>query len=292
MKRILITGATGNIGTEVIRYLSELNTDFEIIAAVRDHKNDRSKFSDKLNLTFRQFDFENEQTFHSAFKDINVLFLLRPPHISEVEKFFRPLLQSAKKHGIEKVVFLSVQGAEKSKVIPHNKIERLIQSMGFEFIFVRPSYFMQNLTTTLLPEILNSKTITLPSANAKFNWIDAKNIGEASARLILSFEQYQNKAYEITGSENKNFSEVTALMSEIIGANFKYISINPIGFYFKKRKEGVESGFAMVMTILHFLPRFQSEPEITDNYKMLTGKQPTSIAEFIEREKGKISQKK
>ena len=188
MKQILITGATGNIGKEVIRYLYEIENTAEIILAVRDIEKAKSIFSNFKGLNFRKFDFINQNTFNLAFEKIEILFLLRPPNISEVDKYFKPLLNSAKKNGIEKVVFLSVQGAEKSKVIPHNKIEHLIQSIGFKYIFVRPSYFMQNLTNTLLPEILNSQTITLPSSQAKFNWIDVKNVGEVSAILIKYFE--------------------------------------------------------------------------------------------------------
>lgn len=214
---------------------------------------------------------------------------MRPPHISDVEKVFRPLLNSAKENEINKVVFLSVQGAEKSKVIPHNKIERLIQELCFEYIFVRPSYFMQNLTTTLLPEILEKRSITLPSGKAQFNWIDVKNIGEATANLALKFDSFQNQALEITGTENKNFSEVTLLISNTLGIKIQFIGINPISFYFRKTKEGVQSGFAIVMTILHFLPRLQAEPKISDNYLKLTGKTPTTLKEFIEREKEKIT---
>ncbi|MEX2485144.1 MAG: NmrA family NAD(P)-binding protein [Brumimicrobium sp.] len=285
MNKTLITGATGNIGQEVVQYLCELDQESEIIATVRNVEKAKSKFSNYPNLNFRQFDFEDQQIFDSAFKGIDILFLLRPPHISDVETFFKPLLQSAQRKGIRKIVFLSVQGAEKSKVIPHNKIERLIKTFDFEYIFVRPSYFMQNLTTTLLPEIQKSNTITLPSGKAKFNWIDTKNIGEATANLILSFEKYKNDAYEITGTENKNFYEVAEIMSEVTGTKFTYKRINPISFYFKKRKEGIQSGFAVVMTILHFLPRFQKEPEISDNYRMLTGKKPTLLKEFVERDR-------
>jgi uncharacterized protein YbjT (DUF2867 family) len=289
MRRILITGATGNIGTEVVHYLYELENESEIIVAVRNIESAKTKFPNFPKLIFRTFDFENQNSFSGAFKDIDLLFLLRPPHISEVDKYFQPLLESAKKNGIEKVVFLSVQGAEKSKVIPHNKIERLIKSNDFKYIFVRPSYFMQNLTTTLLREILENQTITLPSGQAKFNWIDVKNIGEVSAVLIKSFDKHQNSAYEITGTENKNFQEVTDLMTEITGTNFKFKSINPISFYFKKKKSGVKNGFAIVMTILHFLPRLQKEPNISDNYFKLTGKRTTTLKEFINREKGKIT---
>jgi len=176
MKRILVTGATGNIGLEVIHYLNELNFDSEILAAVRNIEKAKKTFKNYPGLLFRPFDFENESTYSVAFDQIDILFLLRPPHISDVEKVFRPLLNSAREKGVNKIVFLSVQGAEKSKVIPHNKIERLIQELNFLYIFVRPSYFMQNLITTLLPEILAKKSITLPSGNAKFNWIDVKTL--------------------------------------------------------------------------------------------------------------------
>lgn len=292
MRKILVTGATGNIGNEVVHFLCQPEANAEIIAAVRNVEKASSRFSDYPDLSFRSFDFEDSESFNSAFDQIDILFLLRPPHISEVDKYFKPLLQSARENGIRKVVFLSVQGAESSKVIPHNKIERLITDLGFEYIFVRPSYFMQNLTTTLLPEIQENRTITLPSGNAKFNWIDTRNIGEATAALIVSFEKYKNKAYDITGTENRNFADVTEMMSDITATKFNYRSINPIHFFFRKRKEGVLSGFAVVMTILHFLPRLQKEPEISDNFKMLTGKAPTTLEEFIEREQGKLTRSK
>ncbi len=291
MKRILITGATGNVGTEVVHSLCGLDKKSEIIAAVRSVESAKRQFPNYSNLIFRRFDFEDRTSFNSAFNDIDTLFLLRPPHISKVEEYFHPLLQSAQENDIQEVVFLSVQGAERSKVIPHHKIERLIKSHEFKYIFVRPSYFMQNLTTTLLPEILESRTITLPSGQAKFNWIDVKNIGEASAVFIKLFERYQNKEYEITGTENKSFQEIADLISELTSVKVTYKSINPISFYFKKRKEGVQSGFAVVMTMLHFLPRLQKEPEISNNFKMLIGKDPTTVEEFIERERENLTPK-
>jgi uncharacterized protein YbjT (DUF2867 family) len=289
MKRILVTGATGNIGLEVVHFLCELKTDAEISIAARNVDRAKKTFKYYPDCLYRLFDFENDSTYSEAFEQIDILFLLRPPHISDVEKVFQPLLDSAKKKGIHQIVFLSVQGAEKSKVIPHNKIERLIQELQFNYIFVRPSYFMQNLTTTLLPEILNSKSVTLPSGKAKINWIDVKNIGEAAAHLILKFDKYQNQSFEITGTENENFEYVTRLMSEILGERITFKSINPISFYFRKKNEGVKSEFAVVMTILHFLPRLQSEPKITETYQMLTGKVPTTLEEFIEREKKRLA---
>lgn len=291
MKKALITGATGNIGKEVIKFLANYTAEIETIAAVRNIEIAKKTFSNLTSISFRKFDFENLKRFESAFEAIDILFLLRPPHISDVDKYFKPLLISAQKNGIQKIVFLSVQGAEKSKVIPHNKIESLIKTLGFQYVFVRPSYFMQNLTTTLLPEIIQEKCITLPSKNAKFNWIDVENIGEISALFIKKFDQYHNKAYEITGTENLSFPEVVEIMSTVLKTKIRFQNINPFCFYKEKKKEGFEKAFAIVMTILHFLPRLQKEPHITEYYTLMTKKKPTTISVFLKREQNKFSLK-
>jgi len=285
---ILITGATGNVGRQIVRYLSEIkskrNKQYQVIIADRDIDRAKTTFANVDNLCYRHFDFDDTESFTQSFEGIDIMFLLRPPQISEVDKYFRPLFDEAKSTGIRKIVFLSVQGADKSKVIPHNKIELLIKEYEFDYIFVRPSYFMQNLTTTLLNEIKTKSTITLPSGNAKFNWIDVRDIGNCIAELIMSFDNYSNQAITITGEENLDYSTAASYLSEELGREIKYRSINPISFYFLKRKQGLSSGFAIVMTILHFLPRLQGEPEITDNYHKITGERPTSLIEFIARE--------
>lgn len=78
-------------------------------------------------------------------------------------------------------------------------------------------------------------------------------------------------------------------MAAFTGTAFSYVRVNPISFYFKKRKYGLERGFAIVLTLLHFLPRLLKEPKISDNYTRLTGKAPTTIAEFIIREKDELT---
>jgi uncharacterized protein YbjT (DUF2867 family) len=285
MQTILITGATGNIGREVIESLVALNVKAEIITAVRDIAKAKDTFMKFTHLSYRSYDFENPQTFKSAFKDVNTLFLLRPPHISKVDIVFRPLLEIAKSSGIERIIFLSVQGAEKSKLIPHNRIELLIKEFGFDYIFVRPSYFMQNLTTALRDDIAQHQRIILPSKEAPFNWVDVKDIGLATAHLIQDFATYKNQAFEITGSENLNFKQVADELSRLISKKVEFQSINPFRFYFKKKREGLNHSFALVMTLLHFLPRIQEPPEITNDYMNITGREPTTLREFIQREK-------
>lgn len=288
MSNILILGATGNIGIEVIRFLIKNDSQNRIIAGVRNVDKAKTIFKDYPTLDYAHFDYEDSETFDNALMGIDRIFLLRPPHISEIETFFKPLISKIKQKNIKQIVFLSVQGAEKSKIIPHNKIERMINDYELDYIFLRPSYFMQNLTTTLINDINIKRQIILPSGKAKFNWIDIENIGEAAAILLDKFEDYKNKAIEITGLENEDFETVTRLINSSITDPIKFKNVNPIRFYQIKKRDGMAKGMIIVMAILHFLPRFQKEPQISDFYERLTGKKPTDLKTFIKREKKKF----
>ena len=289
MKRILVTGATGNIGMEVIHFLSQNNADNKIIAAVRNIEKGKKTLAAYPQLDYVGFDFEDPGTFNEALQNVDCLFLLRPPHIANVDKFFKPLIQKVKEEGVKEIVFLSVQGAERSSVIPHNKIEKLIKENNLDYIFLRPSYFMQNLTTTLLDDIKEKQKIILPSGKAKFNWIDGKNIGEVAAQVIHDFENFKNQAFEVTGHENRDFYEVSDLIRKITGKEVRYQSVNPIRFFRIKKKDGLKQGMIFVMIMLHFLPRFQKAPRISDFYEKITAKKPATLKQFIEREKEKFS---
>ncbi len=284
MKRILITGATGNIGVEVIRFLYNFGTGNQIIAGVRNIENAKQVFKDFSQLHYVNFDFENPKSFDNSLENIDIVFLLRPPHISDIATHFKPLLIKIKEKGIKQILFLSVQGAEKSSIIPHHKIEKLINEFGIDYIFLRPSYFMQNLTTTLIKDIQTKRKIILPAGKAKFNWIDVENIGEVAAMLLNNFEAYKNQSFELTGTENLDFYTVTDIINQSMDNKIEFANTNPIRFYNVKKKEGIPKGMIIVMIMLHFLPIFQKEPQISNFFEGLTGRKPTTLKEFVERE--------
>lgn len=288
MKRILITGATGNVGIEVIRHLFKVGTENKVIAGVRDIEKAKTMFAQYPQLLYAEFDFERPETYDSSLKGIDTVFMLRPPYISDVDKIFKPLIAKIREKGIRQIVFLSVQGVEKSTVIPHNKIEKLIRESNIGYVFLRPSYFMQNLTTTLLNDIVKKREIILPAGKAKFNWIDIKNIGEIAGIVLENFETYACKSIVLTGTENLNFNNVASIITDCISGKVMYRNVNPFRFYIIKKRTGMPTGMILVMIMLHFLPRFQKAPEITNSYTQLTGIKPTTLKEFIEREKAKF----
>lgn len=282
--RIFITGATGNVGKEIINCLSSMKHNLSITAGVRNIEKDKRYFS-TLNVELQHFDFEDRDTFFSAFSNCDTLFLLRPPQISDVKKHFVPLLNVAKEACVKHIVFLSVQGAENSKFIPHYKIEQLIIESGIPYTFIRPAYFMQNFTTTLRKNLIEQKLIFLPAGNAKFTIIDIVDIGLVTATVLLNTNAHINKAYALTNREKLTFGEMARLISETIGTKITYKSPNLLNFFIEKRKEKTPAMFVFVMIMLHYFPRFQKEPPITDWVKLLTGKEPNRFEEFLQENK-------
>lgn len=164
--RILVTGATGNVGIEVVCLLHQqgatfsqdksghlqttqticyaqptthkrcpdLSRDFaghQVRAAVRSPTDSSiSLLTDVESVTF---DFEQPQTFEPALIGITTLFLVRPPAISRVKKYIYPAIAAAMAAGVRHIVFLSLLGAERNRIVPHAQIEAYIKSIGLPY---------------------------------------------------------------------------------------------------------------------------------------------------------------
>lgn len=284
MKRVLITGATGNVGMAVIKSLLKMSHTLQIVAGVRDILTDKAKLA-HCKTDFVCFDFMDSTTYKSALEGCDMLFLLRPPQISDTEKYFKPLIEMAKETGIKHIVFISVQGVEKSTIIPHNKIEKLIVESKINYTFLRPAYFMQNFLGSLHNDLVTQNKIFLPAGNAKFTLIDVRDVGEVAATILINPTKHLNKAYELTANEALNFPQMAEQLSKGLGTPITYQSPNLIHFYWQKRKEKVPFAFILVMIMLHYLPRFQKTPQNTEGVKNILGREPISFRQFIEDNK-------
>ena len=278
--KILITGATGNVGMAVIKSLSKTPHTLQIVAGVTDPVKDKDKLA-AYKLELVKFDFTDATTYRPALKGCQMLFLLRPPQISDTKKYFKPLVEIAKEVGIRHIVFLSVQGVEKSTIIPHHKIEKLIVDSKIPYTFLRPAYFMQNFLGTLKHDLVVNKRVFLPAGNAKFTIVDVRNVGEVAAEIIINPTKHFKKAYELTNHEKLTFGEMAAQLSEGLGTKIAYESPNLLHFYWTKRKEKVPFAFIMVMIMLHYLPRFQKTPNTSNAIKEMTGNEPTTFKQFV-----------
>jgi uncharacterized protein YbjT (DUF2867 family) len=284
MHSLFLTGATGNVGRAVLDALVDLpgfGTQFRVTAGLRNPAEVPAEFAAR-GIGTQAFDFENPATFGPALQPGQAVFLLRPPQLSGTGPF-EAFVAEAKRVGVGYLVFLSVQGVERSSVIPHHQIEKLIVGSGIPYGFLRPGYFMQNLTTTLRAD-LERNEIFLPAANALFNWVSVADIGRVAARVLTDPIAHHNARYDLTGPENRSFPEVVSRINRLLGRGLRYESPNLLRFFLRKRREGWPAGYILVVTLLHYLPRFQAKPPLSDAIERITGQPPTSVDEYIQTE--------
>ena len=229
----------------------------------------------------RVLDFANPNTFETALTGIDSLFLMPPPHLSDVPKYFHPFLDVCKRIGIKHIVLLSLQGAEHNSIVPHRKIELYIEKLNIPYTFVRPCFFMQNLSTTHLKEIREHDEIYVPAGHGRTSFIDVRDIGAVIAKCLADGESHFNKSYEITGKDAVTYGEVATMLSEEISRRITYKNPNPFAFIIRKKKEGWKLGFIIVMLAIYTIAKFGKADVVTNQFSELMKRGPIRLSSFI-----------
>jgi uncharacterized protein YbjT (DUF2867 family) len=228
----------------------------------------------------RTFDFEDNTTYDDALEGVKTIFLVRPPAITDVKKTIFPLIDVAKKRGVKAIVFLSLLGAEKNKLVPHHKIENYIISSNIPYAFLRASFFMQNLNTTHAEEIKYSNSINVPAGNGKTSFIDVRDIAQAAAKL-LSQEDFKSAAYDLTGSEALSYFQVAQIFSKALGRRIEFKNPSIINFYRTMRKQGLAREFILVMIAIYTTARIGLANRITNDVELLLKRKPITLEHYV-----------
>lgn len=278
MTKILVTGATGNIGSFVVENL--ITKGFEVKAAVTNEEKGKIFFKNK-NIEVVEFNFICEETYGNALKNVKKIFLVRPPQLAKPDQEILPFLTTAKKAGIEHIVFVSLLGVEKNPVVPHRKIEEMIGKLGLPFTFLRPSFFMQNLNTTHQEDIAERNELYMPVGNAKTSFIDTRDIGEIAA-ICLTEGGHINKSYTLTGNEAITYYEAASIMSEVLNRQITYKNPNLFEFRRTLIKRGTPKKFANVMTMLYTMTKLRTAQKVTNDAERLLKRKPISFKQYVE----------
>ncbi len=274
---ILITGAPGNVGTEVVYELQRQGIPFRIAA----RKADLARKVLGAHLEILPFDFLKPETYAQTFNGIERMFLVRPPQLSNVQRDIAPAVRAAVSAGVRHIVFLSIQGVEQNHVVPHYKIEQLILEMGIEYTFLRAGFFMQNLSTTHCADIRDRNEIVLPVGKAKTSFIDVRDIAAVAAQALMD-PAHTRKKYTLTGSEALDYDQVAAKFSAHLLRTIRYTHPSMFTFIRRQLAQGQRLDYALLMTALYTLTRFGNAKTVTLDVTQILGHPPIPFDEFIE----------
>jgi uncharacterized protein YbjT (DUF2867 family) len=276
-QKILVTGATGNVGFEVVRLLSERG--YRVKAAVRSY----STLNNNLPAGVESvtFNFEQPQTFEPALRGITTLFLVRPPAISQVKKYIYPAIATAQAAGVERVVFLSLLGVERIAIAPHAKIEAYIRSLGIPYTFLRPSFFMQNLSTTHCQDIRDNNEIFVPAGKGKTSFIDVRDIAAVAVK-VMTEPGHENKAYDLTGSSALDYYEVAEIFTNVLGRQIVYTDPSIFKYALSMYRRGLKAEFIAVTIAIYTTARLGLAARVTPDVEYLLQRSPIDMEKFVQ----------
>ncbi|HAS72924.1 MAG TPA: NAD(P)-dependent oxidoreductase [Clostridiales bacterium UBA8960] len=274
--KILVTGASGNVGQYVVKSLIALGA--QVVVAGTNVERLRQTFGEDVTAVL--FDFTDSSTYEDALHEVDRVFLMRPPHLGKPEDLY-PFIDKMRDKNIKLVSFLSLMGVEKNTIPPHHKIEKYIEQSGLPFAHIRPGFFMQNISGIHAEEIRTMDEILIPAGNSQTSFIDAADIGEAAAILLQNPETYKNTAHTITGPEALNYQEVATILSEATGRTIRYNRPSFLKYrkhYIKVRK--LEPGYVNVTIALYLMTRLGTAKAITNTFEQLTGRKAKKFKTF------------
>jgi uncharacterized protein YbjT (DUF2867 family) len=219
---ILITGATGTNGREIVKQLSDKGV--KIRAMIR--KRGDAKLPDTSNVEFVIGDFDDVASLNAALADVERAFLLSPSSAEQVTRESN-FIRAAKRAGVRHIVKFSILGAapdSPSRLIrKHGEAEKILEDSAVAFTMLRPNYFMQNLLWYV--DHIKSQGVfysALPPTY-KHSHVDARD-NAAVAVAALTESGHESKIYHITGSETLTYQEVAEILSQAIGKKVRYDS--------------------------------------------------------------------
>ena len=223
---ILLTGATGRVGSAAAKALISAGVPFR--ALIRDL--DKLHF-DRDAAEIVQGDLNDAASVEQALEGVSraLIVMGNHPDQSTLERQFATLAADA---GVSHLVKVSSMEAapDATATLPKNHFdtEQHIASLGIDWTFLRPNYYMQNMLM-YAGSIARTNSFALPLGTAKTAMIDARDVGEVAA-VVLAGRGHAGQAYRLTGPALMDFHEVAACMGAVLERPVSYVAQSPQAF--------------------------------------------------------------
>ncbi len=246
---ILVTGATGNVGRNVVDQLVKRGAD--VRALVRDP----SKADFPAGVGVVKGDLLDVDSLRQAFSGVSSLFLL---NAVVPDEFTQALiaLNLAREAGIERIVYLSVIHSDVYVNVPHFAgkfgVERMIEAMGMNATILRPAYYIDN-EVTIKDVVTGYGIYPMPIGTKGLAMVDARDVGEVAAIELLRREQSRTplptNRINLVGPDTLTGPAVAAIWSEVLGREIAYPGEDFAGFE-QNLRQAMPSWMALDMRVM------------------------------------------
>jgi uncharacterized protein YbjT (DUF2867 family) len=271
---ILITGASGNVGREVLKQIAETG------ASIRAAFQSMSKAaSAPKGVEVAVVDYEQPETLRAALNGVEKVFLVGPP-TAQLVALERSAIDTIRKSEVQQVVKLSAMGG-RAAIFPgqHAESEEYIRSSGVTYTFLRPNGFMQNILLYSGDSIRTQNAFYGSEGDGRVSQIDIRDIAAVAVKTLTE-GGHETKTYTLTGPAALSNSEVAKILSEALGREIRFVNMEPAQLKAALLAAGVGEWSVDALLDLQRLYREGGAATVTDDVEQVLGRKPRSYAEF------------
>lgn len=273
---ILITGATGTNGQELVRQLTAAG---ERVRALVRAPADATGLTGP-NVELAAGDFEKPETLEAALRDVDKAFLLTPLAERFVE-WQSAFIKAAQRAGLKHLVKFSAMGAgvpEIELLRLHGQTDDLLRGSGLPFTILQPNSFYQNILSSV-ETIKTQGAFYWPLKNAALSTVDIRDIS-AIAVQALTRSGHEGQTYVITGPEALTFEQAAEKLSAVLGRTIQYVDVPLSAAADSMRKAGMSEWDVRVVSELLGYFASGAVAAVTDTIPLLLGRPAISFEQF------------
>lgn len=274
---ILVTGATGTIGREVVRQL--------LAKGIRVRASGRAPSVPAFlgAADYVTFDFDDLQAAGLAFQGVRRLFLLTPLDERMVE-VGRALVQQAKASGVEHIVRLSVMGAggfpSTRLAQVHRAVEEAIEASGVHYTFLRPNAFMQNYFTAFGESIRSTGSFAMPQGQGAVSLVDGRDVAAVAVAALTDARRHDGQIYELTGPESLTNDDIAGILSDVTHRGIRAIGISETEARRSLLHQGMPNWLTEVLLELYAISRDGMAAQVSSAIPEVLGRPATPFRQF------------
>jgi uncharacterized protein YbjT (DUF2867 family) len=274
MTTILVTGATGNVGSLVVRELCARGAD--VRALVRDPQ------ANLGDVELAVGDFEDPASLRRALSGVDRVYLSAADGPRKVAHECA-VIDAAAEAGVEQIVKLSAMHADPDSALPafrwHGEIEAHLHRSGVPAVVLRPAFFMTNLLM-VAEGVAHTGVLYAPTANRPVAMIDIRDVA-AVAAVTLTADGHQKQTYELTGPDAITFADVAAAIAVATGRPVSYVDLTEEAARPRFEGAGLPDWLATHLAGVFGLIREGGFVRATDTVAAITRRPARDIAGFM-----------
>jgi NAD(P)H dehydrogenase (quinone) len=277
--RVLVMGATGQVGGAVVNHLKS-TASIDVVAAARNVSKAK-----RLGVPVVHLDLDDIATFAPALIEVDRLFMATGYTVDMLRQS-KDLVNYAKRAGVRLIVHLGACGDDDTRVAHygwHQFIERYIESSGIPFVHLRPEIFMQNLLGYGGERYVNAGVIRHYVGAARLSWVDCEDVAAVASECLLNPARHLGNTYRL-GYDAKTYEEIAQIMGDTLGKSYRYEARPPSEFLSHVLAAGAEPAY--MKCVFDSYTDFtngvgEKGDEVFDNFPALVGRQPRLLSDFV-----------